>query len=97
MIERFTENLEAETGTTSISVTRSVKHLPNTFFNLRLSPVELADTPVEEIHTIITKLVAESANPELTGVCCINMADKVTDEKIDAIFETVERLRILHG
>jgi DNA replicative helicase MCM subunit Mcm2 (Cdc46/Mcm family) len=30
-------------------------------------------------------------DPALTGVCCINMDDKVTDEKIDAIFEAVNQ------
>ncbi len=68
------------------------KHLPNTFFNLRLSPVELLDMSVNEIQNTIIKLVAESANPLLTGVCCINMDDKVTDDKIDAIFEAVSRI-----
>lgn len=65
------------------------KFLPNTFFNIRLSPVELVTMTVDEIHTTITKLVTESGNPALTGVCCINMDDKVTDDKIDAIFEAV--------
>ena len=65
------------------------KHLPNTFLNLRLSPVELVDMSVEEIHDTINSLVAESANPEHTGVCCINMDDKISDDKIDAIFEAV--------
>jgi hypothetical protein len=62
------------------------KMLPNTFFNLRLSPVELAEMAVEDIRNTLTGLVAESNNPALTGVCCINMDDKVIDDKIDAIF-----------
>ena len=65
------------------------KFLPNTFFNIRLSPVELVNMTVEEIQTTVTKLVSESGNPALTGVCCINMDDKVTDEKIDAVFDAV--------
>lgn len=64
------------------------KHLPNTFFNIRLSPVELVNMSVEEIESTIIKLVTDSANPALTGVCCINMDDKVSDDKIDAIFKT---------
>ena len=39
------------------------------------------------------RLVTESGNPYLTGVCCINMDDKITDEKLTTIFETVETLR----
>jgi hypothetical protein len=65
------------------------KHLPGTFFNLRLSPVELVHMMVDDIQATITKLVSESCNPALTGVCCINMDDKVTDDKIDAIFKAV--------
>jgi len=65
------------------------KHLPHTFFNIRLSPVELVNMTVAEIQATITKLLTESANPALSGVCCINMDDSVTDDRIDAIFETV--------
>lgn len=65
------------------------KYLPDTFFNIRLSPVEIIDMSVAEIHETIAKLMAESGNTSLSGVCCINMDDKVTDEKIDAIFEAV--------
>ena len=44
---------------------------------------------VEEVQATITKLLTESSNPTLSGVCCINMDDTVTDDRIDAIFETV--------
>ena len=63
--------------------------LPDTFFNIRLSPVELVNKTVEDIQATVTRLVTESGNPALTGVCCINMDDKITDDKIDAIFEAV--------
>jgi len=69
------------------------KFLPNTFLNIRLSPVEIVQQSVEDIRSTITQLVSESANPYLTGVCCINMDDAVTDDKIIAIFETVADLR----
>jgi hypothetical protein len=69
------------------------QHLPNTFFNIRLSPVEIINQTNDEIRETIIRLVKDSGNPYLTGVCCINMDDKVTDDKIDAIFETVESLR----
>lgn len=68
------------------------KYLPDTFFNIRLSPVEIVNMSTEEIHNTISRLVNDSGNPLLTGVCCINMDDKVTDDKIDAIFRTVEEL-----
>ncbi len=69
------------------------KHLPNTFLNIRLSPVEIVEQDNDEIRETIIRLVKESGNPYLTGVCCINMDDKITDEKITTIFETVEGLR----
>jgi len=67
--------------------------LPNTFLNIRLSPVEIIEQSADEIHSTITRLVSESGNPYLTGICCINMDDKVSDEKIDAIYETAHELR----
>ena len=69
------------------------QHLPNTFFNIRLSPVEIVNQSPEEIHQIITRLVEDSGNLYLTGVCCINMDEKVDDDKITAIFETVADMR----
>jgi hypothetical protein len=69
------------------------KHLPDTFLNIRLSPVELVSMSTEEVQQTITELVHQADNPYLTGVCCINMDDKVQDEKITAIFETTEELR----
>jgi hypothetical protein len=69
------------------------KHLPDTFFNLRLSPVAIVGQTHEQIRETIVRLVEESGNPYLTGVCCINMDDSVADDKIDTIFETVAELR----
>ncbi|MBM3852075.1 MAG: hypothetical protein FJ399_02860 [Verrucomicrobia bacterium] len=68
-------------------------HLPHTFFNLRLDPVTIVGQTPAEIRAIITRLVRESANPWLTGVCCINLDSRATDAQIDAIFETVAELR----
>jgi len=68
-------------------------HLPNTFFSIRLSPVEIARQTTEEIRETIVRLVHESGDPSLTGVCCINMDDTVTDDRINTIFETVEELK----
>jgi hypothetical protein len=69
------------------------EHLPDTFLNIRYSPVELATQSKEEIQQTITSLMKDSGNPYLTGVCCINIDDSVSDDKIDTIFETVEELR----
>lgn len=69
------------------------ERLPRTFLNIRLSPVEIVHQSAEEIRRAIETRVAASGNPQLTGVCCINMDDRVTDDKIRAIFETVFDLR----
>jgi hypothetical protein len=69
------------------------KHLPNTFLNIRLSPVELIHQSKEEIRDIIVRLVRDAGNPDLTGICCINMDEKVSDDKIETIFKTAEDLR----
>ncbi len=73
------------------------KFLPGTFLNIRLSPVELINKSTEDIRNDIIRLVKESGNPYLTGVCCINMDDRVADKKIDAIFEAVGELRYEYG
>jgi len=69
------------------------EHLPETFLNIRLDPVQLVNWTPEEIREAITRLVADSANPALTGICCINMDQNVTDMQVNAIFETVATLR----
>jgi hypothetical protein len=74
-------------------VARLRKHLPNTFLNLRLSPVEIVHQTPDEIRATIRRLVRASGNPWLTGVCCINMDDQVADDQVAAIFEEVAELR----
>jgi hypothetical protein len=69
------------------------EHLPETFLNIRLSPVELAKQSESEIRESIIKLVNDSGNPYLTGVCCINIDNTVSDKKIDTIFETVNEIK----
>lgn len=69
------------------------QYLPDTFFNIRLSPAEMIGQSNEEIRETIVRLVKDSGNPFLTGICCINMDDLVSDDKIDTIFETVKSLR----
>ena len=69
------------------------EHLPDTFLNIRLDPVQFVSWSPEEIREIIRRLVTESADPERTGVCCINMDENVKDEQVDALFETVQALR----
>ncbi|MGZ5498044.1 MAG: hypothetical protein ACXWHI_04935 [Candidatus Aminicenantales bacterium] len=67
--------------------------LPRTFLNIRLSPVEIVGQSVGDIRRSIETRVAASGDPRLTGVCCINMDDRVSDAQVRAIFETVFELR----
>jgi hypothetical protein len=69
------------------------RHLPKTFFNIRLDPVSIVRMTPAEIRETIIRLVRQSDNPWLTGVCCINMDNTVSDEQINAIFDTVKELR----
>lgn len=70
------------------------RYLPDTFLNIRLDPVNLNNYTEKELEATITRLVEDSNNPYLTGICCINMDDKVEDKKVSAIFRVVEELRI---
>jgi hypothetical protein len=69
------------------------RHLPHTFFNIRLDPVSIVHQTPAEIRETVTRLVRQSDNPWLTGVCCINMDHTVSDAQICAIFDTVNDLR----
>lgn len=69
------------------------KHLPNTFLNIRLDPVTINDCTDNELEETITRLVEDSDNPYLTGICCINMDDKTEDSKIDTIFRTIGNIK----
>jgi hypothetical protein len=71
--------------------------LPQTFLNLRLDPVQLVTWTPGQIRETIMRLVGESANPWLTGVCCINLDQRATDAQLGAIFETVAELRRTTG
>ncbi len=68
-------------------------HLPGAFLNLRLDPVKLREQSPEQIKSTVQRLAKASRDPALTGMCCINMDDTVTDEQIDAVFEAVSDLQ----
>ena len=72
------------------------EYLPYTFLNIRLDPVTINNYTNSELETTIKRLVSESGNPFLTGICCINMDDKVEDSKIETIFRSVEILKHEH-
>ncbi|MBN2025019.1 MAG: hypothetical protein JW809_19740 [Pirellulales bacterium] len=69
------------------------RHLPDTFMNIRYSPVDIIHQTPDAIRQTIRRLVRASDNPYLTGVCCINMDHQVRDEQVTAILEEVAALR----
>ncbi|HID78817.1 MAG TPA: hypothetical protein EYP56_22835 [Planctomycetaceae bacterium] len=74
-------------------VARLRRHLPYTFLNIRLSPVEIVQQTPEAIRATVRRLVRQADNPYLTGICCINMDDQVREEQVAAIFEEANELR----
>lgn len=69
------------------------RHLPNTFLNIRLSPVEVLQQTEQDVRDTIYRLVEDSGDPYKTGVCCINMDHDVEDSTVTAIFEAIYELR----
>ncbi|MDH7598920.1 MAG: hypothetical protein QHH07_04675, partial [Sedimentisphaerales bacterium] len=69
------------------------RHLPHTFLNVRLDPVKLRDQTPEQIRQHILDLAKASGKPSLTGICCINMDQTVSDQQITAILQTATELR----
>jgi hypothetical protein len=67
--------------------------LPDTFLNIRYSPVEIGRHTPDQIRQTVRRLVGESGDPWLTGVCCINMDQNVGDDHIAALLDEVEALR----
>ncbi len=67
--------------------------LPETFFNLRLSPVRMLNCSAQEIAAD-TRALLQAAGPlELAGVCCINMDYNTPDANLFAMVEVVEKFR----
>lgn len=69
------------------------KHLPETFFNIRLSPVDVEKYTYEELYQNISERVIASG-PDLTktGICCVNMDKGVSDKRIYEIYDVASKL-----
>jgi hypothetical protein len=67
--------------------------LPETFFNLRLSPVRMLTCSPMEIARDTENLLRAAGPLELAGVCCINMDYGTPDNNLYAMYEVVERFR----
>ena len=61
--------------------------LPETFLNLRLSPVRMLNEPVNEIRGDVERLLAAAGAPDNVGLCCINMDYGTPDENVRAMMD----------
>ncbi len=68
--------------------------LPETFFSLRLNPVEIEGYTSDELYRIIAERVAASGDLLRTGLCCINMDAGVSDGRVRELFRIAEELRM---
>ena len=69
------------------------RHLPETFFNIRLNPVEIQKYTYEELERNIRERVdASGSDLTLTGLCCVNMDKTVTDQRIREIHEVAANI-----
>ncbi len=69
------------------------KHLPDAFFNVRLSPVKIQTCTVDEVEADLVDLLENAGDLSNVGICCINMDDGTPDENVARIFEVAERYR----
>ena len=65
----------------------------NSFLENSILPVDIVLAPEWWYQNEKITFDRDSANPFLIGVCCINMDNSVSDDRIDTIFETVQNLR----
>lgn len=67
--------------------------LPDTFLNLRLSPIRMLQVSPSEMAADVKRLLEECGRTENVGVCCINMDYGTPDESIRAVVEAVTEYR----
>lgn len=70
------------------------KHLPETFFNIRLNPVEIQKYTLDELRQNITeRVIASGQDLTKTGICCVNMDKEVSDQRIREIHQVAAEVR----
>jgi uroporphyrinogen-III decarboxylase len=74
-------------------VARCRELLPDTWFNLRLSPVKLMTCTPDEVRADVESLLLKAGPLEKASVCCINLGHGTPDDNVRAIFDTVARYR----
>jgi uroporphyrinogen-III decarboxylase len=75
-------------------ITKCRKAFPETFLNLRLSPMDMLWKKPDEIREITTQLLTKGYSPGKTGVCCINMDYGTPDENVMAMLDAVENYQL---
>lgn len=79
----------AEVGAGSdIAVVRAA--LPDTFLNLRYSPVKLKTASAEEIRAEIEAAKKAAGDPALVSLSCVGIDAEVSDEQVKAYLASVE-------
>ena len=71
--------------------------LPDTFLNLRLSPIRMLQNSPAEIAADTEMLLQATGPLDKTGICCINMDFGTPDENLFAMYEVVEKYRQSHA
>ncbi len=74
-------------------VTTLRKALPEVFFSLRLNPVEIEGYSSAELEQIIRERVAASGDLSKTGICCVNMDQGVSDERVKELFKIANQIK----
>ena len=67
--------------------------LPDTFLNLRLSPIRMLQCTPAEMAADAEKLLQAAGSLDQIGLCCINMDYGTPDDNIFAVYEVLERYR----
>lgn len=71
------------------------KHLLETFFNIRLNPVDIQKYTYDELYKNISeRVIASGDDLTKTGLCCVNMDKEVSDKRIREIYEVAEDVRV---
>ena len=74
-------------------VARVREALPDTFLNLRLSPIRMLQCTSQEIAQDTEKLLQAAGPLEKVGVCCINLDHGTPDDNLCAMFDVIQRYR----
>jgi hypothetical protein len=67
--------------------------LPDTFLNLRLSPIRMLQCTPAEVAADAERLLQAAGPLDQVGICCINMDYGTPDGNLFAVYEVVERYR----